>query len=138
MYLLYFLFEWPKMVPDNKNLDRLYLLTFQTIKEIRTELSNSLPHSQQFEPVSFQDKFVNRLMRLSMDPATLCAVFMNLDKFVTYEYTVPAVDALWKFGSPFVPTSEKNWVKLFYGISINNMTKEMKDKFRRHTLLFKR
>jgi hypothetical protein len=137
IYLLYFLFEWPK-VPDNKNLDRLYLLTFQTIKEIRTELSSSLPHGRQFEPVSSQDKFVNRLMRLSIDPATLRAVFMNLDKLVTYEHTVPVVDSLWKFGSPFLPASEKDWVKLFYGTPTNNMTKEMKDKFRRDTLFLKR
>ena len=134
IYLLHFLFEWPKKVPDNKNLDRLYLLTFQTIKEIRTELSNSLTHRLEFEPVLFQDNFVSRLLNVSMDSHTLYAALLNLDKLGTYEQTVSVIDALWKFSSPF-GTRDEDWkadvehVKLF---SPKKMTKKMKDKFRRH------
>ena len=133
IYLLHFLFEWPKKVPDNKNLDRLYLLTFQTIKEIRTELSNSLTHRLEFEPVFFQDNFVSRLLSVSMDSHTLYAALMNLDKLGTYEQTASVVDALWKFSSPF-GTRDEDWkadVELVESLE-PKMTKKMKDKFRRH------
>jgi hypothetical protein len=137
IYLLHFLFEWPKKVPDSKNLDRLYLLAFQTIKEIRTELSNSLPHRQEFEPVFFQDKFVTRLMSLRMDPVTLCAAIMNLDKLGTHEQTASLVDTLWKFGSSFSHTSDEDWkaeVELVETLTTKKMTKKMRDRFRRESL----
>ena len=72
-----------------------------------------------------------------MDPVTLCAAIMNLDKVGTYEQTASLVDTLWKFGSPFTHTSDEDWkaeVELVETLTTKKMTKKMRDRFRRESL----
>ena len=75
-----------------------------------------------------------------MDSITLCAAIMNLDKVGTYEQTVTLVDTLWKFGSPFTHTSDKDWraeVELVETLITKKMTKKRRDIFRREKLFGK-
>jgi hypothetical protein len=58
--MLYFLFERPNKIADEKSLDKLYLLTFQTIKVIRTKISESFVRFA-VNP-EFQNDLIDRLI----------------------------------------------------------------------------
>lgn len=99
MYVLYFLFKWPQEITEPETLNKLHSMTFQTITEIRNEISRSLPDYSVF---TFQDDLVNRMFVLN--PFRLCAAFINLKTHGVAEQTETVVDALWKFSTPFVPS----------------------------------
>ena len=101
IFMLYFIFKWPQKISDDRNLDRLYSLTFRKIKEIGAEISKSLPGYRESDPTRLQEKLVDRLFVL--DSRKLYGAVTNLKTVGINEQTETVVDALWKFSSPFVP-----------------------------------
>lgn len=101
IFMLYFLFEWPQKIPDEKSLDKLYSITFQVVKEIRTQISKSLRGYKEFKPNLLRQGLVDNLFILTHKK--LEAAVMNLEIVGLKEETVSVVDALWKFSLPFPP-----------------------------------
>jgi hypothetical protein len=113
MYMLYFLFEWPNNIAEEKNLNRLYSLAFETIKDIRNEISLSFPTDEHFGTTPSTTAFVDRMFILNS--YRLCATLINFDTIGVKEPAEAVVDELWKFSSPFVPSNDRPFYSILEG-----------------------
>ena len=97
IYMLYFLLEWPKKVPDIITRFELYTLTFQKIQEIQVRLLERFSHPEQIthdRGIIVKDLFVLKKSRL----------FLTVDRLKKVgfgEQAEPLLDELWKFSLPF-------------------------------------
>jgi hypothetical protein len=104
IFMLYFLLEWPKKVPDVITRSELYTLTFQKIHEIQIRLLEVFPHPDQ--ATNIRDKIVEDLFILKggvweseLYPSVEALGYVGFGK-----QTEPLVDQLLEFGLPFVNT----------------------------------
>lgn len=97
-FMLYFLLEWPKKVPDVFTRLQLYTLTFQRIQEIQIRILEVFPRPDQVTNV--RDMFVENLFILKQ--YELERTVDALEEVGFDKQTEPLLDQLWKFSLPFV------------------------------------
>lgn len=99
IYMLYFMFEWPKMFPNTMTREKLYEEAFQAVKDIQFRLEEAFGIGGQM--VVERGFIVSDFF--TMNSNKLYSTITNLEHVGLSESAEALLDILWKLGRPFIP-----------------------------------